>query len=45
MNIALHIDNVEQGEALEIVKTFFANDFEGGRHERRVEKIAIATAE
>lgn len=26
---------------LEIVKTFFATDFEGGRHERRVNKIAI----
>ncbi len=25
--------------ALEMVKTFFATDFEGGRHERRVQKI------
>ncbi len=29
-------------EALEVVKTFFANDFEGGRHLRRVEKIPVA---
>ena len=36
---------ISEEKALEIVKTFFANDFEGGRHERRVEKIAIATAE
>lgn len=34
---------ISEEKALEIVKTFFANDFEGGRHERRVEKIAIAT--
>lgn len=27
-------------EALEILKTFFSTDFEGGRHERRVAKIA-----
>lgn len=27
--------------ALEILKTFFATDFEGGRHERRVRKIAL----
>lgn len=33
---------ISEEKALEIVKTFFANDFEGGRHERRVEKIAIA---
>ena len=26
-------------EAIEIVKTFFETDFEGGRHERRVKKI------
>ena len=26
-------------EALEIVKTFFSTDFEGGRHQKRVEKI------
>ena len=27
--------------ALEILKTFFSTDFEGGRHQRRVEKIAL----
>lgn len=27
--------------ALDIVRTFFQTDFEGGRHERRVNKIAI----
>lgn len=27
--------------AMEIVDTFFTTDFEGGRHERRVRKIAI----
>lgn len=27
--------------AIEVVKTFFSTDFEGGRHERRVNKIAI----
>ncbi len=29
-------------ECLEIVNTFIATDFEGGRHERRVEKIKIS---
>ena len=29
-------------EALEIVEVFFSTDFEGGRHERRVNKIACA---
>ncbi|MCF6295393.1 MAG: ribose 5-phosphate isomerase B [Flavobacteriaceae bacterium] len=28
-------------QAIEIVDTFLNTDFEGGRHERRVEKIAI----
>lgn len=28
--------------ALEIVNTFFSTDFEGGRHERRVQKIDLA---
>ena len=27
-------------QALEIVKSFLSTDFEGGRHQRRVEKIA-----
>ena len=29
-----------QDEAKEIVKAYFAAEFEGGRHQRRVEKIA-----
>lgn len=28
-------------KALDIVRTFFQTDFEGGRHERRVNKIAL----
>jgi ribose 5-phosphate isomerase B len=31
---------ISQQEAEEIVKAYFAADFEGGRHQRRVEKIA-----
>lgn len=30
---------VTEDEAREIAKTFFATDFEGGRHQRRVDKI------
>lgn len=33
---------ISQDNAIEILKTFFTTDFEGGRHERRVNKIAIA---
>ena len=29
-----------EGLALEIVKTFLETEFEGGRHQRRVDKIA-----
>ncbi|MBQ0007803.1 MAG: ribose 5-phosphate isomerase B [bacterium] len=32
---------IAECDALEVVKTFFRTDFEGGRHLRRVEKIAI----
>ena len=32
---------ISEDKALDIVRTFFATDFEGGRHERRVNKIAI----
>lgn len=28
-------------KALEVVRTFFSTDFEGGRHQRRVEKIHL----
>ncbi len=30
---------ISEGEVLELVDIFFATDFEGGRHERRIEKI------
>lgn len=36
---------ISTDEALEILKVFFSTDFEGGRHQRRVEKIAIPAAE
>ncbi|MBT8302952.1 MAG: ribose 5-phosphate isomerase B [Bacteroidia bacterium] len=29
-------------QAIEMVKTFISTDFEGGRHERRVKKIALS---
>lgn len=32
---------ISRDKALEIVEAFFSTDFEGGRHERRVNKIAI----
>lgn len=32
---------VDEDTALECVKTFFTTDFEGGRHERRVNKIDL----
>ena len=32
---------ISEEKALDIVRTFFTTDFEGGRHERRVNKIAI----
>jgi len=32
---------ISQELALDIVRAFFNTDFEGGRHERRVSKIAI----
>ncbi|WP_353777143.1 ribose 5-phosphate isomerase B [Winogradskyella sp. 3972H.M.0a.05] len=31
-----------QQQAIEMVETFLITDFEGGRHERRVDKIAIS---
>ena len=39
--LGLPANFIPTDRALEIVKTFFATDFEGGRHERRVNKIAI----
>ena len=32
---------ITEEEAFKIVKTFFSTDFEGGRHQRRIEKINI----
>lgn len=32
---------ISEEKALEVVKAFFSTDFEGGRHERRVNKIAL----
>ena len=31
---------IEKEEALDIIKTFISEEFEGGRHERRVNKIS-----
>ena len=39
--LGLPANFISKDKALEMVKTFFATDFEGGRHERRVNKIAI----
>lgn len=36
---------VTKEEAKKIVETFFSTDFEGGRHERRIEKIPIKKLE
>ena len=33
---------ISEEEALSIVEAFFTTDFEGGRHEKRVNKIACA---
>lgn len=38
--ISLPARFISEEEALESVKTFFSTSFEGGRHERRVNKIA-----
>lgn len=37
--LCLRAENIDNESALEIVKTFLAVDFEGGRHLRRVDKI------
>lgn len=37
--LCLRAENIDNESALEIVKTFLAVDFEGGRHLRRVNKI------
>jgi ribose 5-phosphate isomerase B len=38
--IALPARFITEEEALEMVDTFLSTEFEGGRHERRVDKIA-----
>lgn len=38
--LGLPANFITKEKALEMVETFFATDFEGGRHERRVSKIA-----
>jgi ribose 5-phosphate isomerase B len=37
--LCLRGEHVDTESALEIVKTFLATDFEGGRHVQRVDKI------
>lgn len=37
--LGLPANYISEEKAMEIVKTFFSTDFEGGRHERRVHKI------
>ena len=32
---------ISNEKALEIVKTFLSTDFEGGRHQRRIDKIPV----
>jgi ribose 5-phosphate isomerase B len=32
---------VDNASALEMVKTFLSTDFEGGRHQRRIDKIPV----
>ncbi|MDR3047951.1 MAG: RpiB/LacA/LacB family sugar-phosphate isomerase [Bacteroidales bacterium] len=39
--IALPARFIDENEALNIVKTFFNTDFEGGRHQNRIDKINI----
>ena len=39
--LGLPANFISAPKALDIVRTFFQTDFEGGRHERRVNKIAI----
>lgn len=40
--IALPARFISEAEGLEMVDAFLSTDFEGGRHERRVDKIACA---
>ena len=40
--LCLPANYIRVDQALDIVRVFFQTDFEGGRHERRVNKIALA---
>lgn len=41
--VALPARFIPQEKALAIVKTFLSTDFEGGRHQNRIDKIALKT--
>ncbi len=40
--LGLPANFVTEDNALDIVRTFFSTDFEGGRHQRRIDKIPLA---
>jgi ribose 5-phosphate isomerase B len=40
--LGLPANFVPEDKALDIVRTFFSTDFEGGRHQRRIDKIPMA---
>ena len=40
--LGLPANFVAEDKALDIVRTFFSTDFEGGRHQRRIDKIPLA---
>ena len=40
--LGLPANFVTEDKALDIVRTFFSTDFEGGRHQRRIDKIPLA---
>jgi ribose 5-phosphate isomerase B len=43
--LCLRAEDIDTESALEMVKTFLATDFEGGRHTRRVNKIKALEAD
>lgn len=40
--LGLPANFIAEDKALDIVRTFFSTDFEGGRHQRRIDKIPMA---
>ena len=40
--LALPASFIDQQKAIDILQTFFTTDFEGGRHQRRIDKIPLA---